>query len=106
MTPDEMMSRTAPDGYLLVDCQSKPRKILIQRKNAVSQSPNQDRAKKPTESVDDYRTTNEQAAVHFQTLPASSGIINQRRNFLFGGDTSDNLICCLSTKSQKDFASA
>lgn len=34
MTPDDTLSRTTPDGYLLGS--GKPRKILIQRKNAVS----------------------------------------------------------------------
>lgn len=36
MTPDDTLSRTTPEGYLLVDGQGKPRKILIQRKNAIS----------------------------------------------------------------------
>ena len=111
LTPDEHLKPPPAESYLLVDGFGQPRKIYIKRnvKIVSSQSPSRVQDRRSTIEPASHGEISDYGETHqpFRTV-IPQGIQKQpqslRKNFLLGGAGAESsLICCLSTKSHKDF---
>ncbi|CDW85930.1 UNKNOWN [Stylonychia lemnae] len=112
LTPDDHLRKEQAESYILVDQKGKPKKIYIQRNVPIKvHSPNSRDINKNQSKTLDYDNQSQDSFNNQQFLTiqqptktkTNQVIKSQRKKFMNEADGDSSLICCLSTKSQKDY---